>query len=134
MRLLSFLTDTEHALVAEAGMAGGGTWEVSRMVNYTQGLARMTLTERTGTNRPEVKGQILLQSFTLADGSICLKANLNWQGSNQSSVMAVYSKPRTNWRAEAGMVASAWLSGPPEIVSLGQGAHSEELAPLAASA
>jgi hypothetical protein len=134
MRLLSFLTDTEQALVAEAGMVGGGTWEASRMVNYNQGLARMTLTERTGSNQPEIKGQILVQSFTLADGSLCLKANLTWQGSDQSSVMSVYSKPRTNWRAEAGMVASAWLSGPPEGISLGQGQHSEELAPLAASA
>lgn len=134
MRLLSFLTDTEHALVAEAGMAGGGTWEVSRMVNYNQGLARMTLTERNGSNRAELKGHILVQSFTLADGSICLKANLTWQGSDQSNVIAVYSKPRTNWRAEAGMVASAWLSGPPEVVSIGQNEHREELMPLAVSA
>lgn len=131
MRLLSFLTDTEHALVAEAGMAGGGTWEVSRMVNYNQGLARMTLTERTGDGQPELKGHILLQSFTLADGSICLKANLAWQGSTEANVISVYSKPRTNWRAEAGMVASAWLSGPPAGVTAGT---SEELEPLAASA
>ncbi len=134
MRLLSFLSDTEHALVAEAGMAGGGTWEVSRMVNYQQGLARMMLTERNEAGRSELKGHILLQSFTLADGSICLKANLNWVGSEQNNVIAVYSKPRTNWRAEAGMVASAWLSGPPAVVSIGQSEHSEELAPLAVSA
>ncbi len=134
MRLLSFLTDTEHALVAEAGMAGGGTWEVSRMVNYNQGLARMTLSERNGAGQPELKGHILLQSFTLADGSICLKANLNWLGSAEHSVISVYSKPRTNWRAEAGMVASAWLSGPPAVVSIGQGEQHEELAPLAVSA
>ncbi len=132
MRLLSFLTDTEHALVAEAGMVGGGIWEVTRMVNYNQGLARMTLTERVDGGKPEVKGNILLQNFTLADGSLCLKANLHWKDTAESIVLSVYSKPRTNWRAEAGMVASAWLSGLSE--SAGSLDQAERDTQMAASA
>lgn len=129
MRILSFLSDIEHALVAEASMAGLGSFEIFRMVNYHQGLGRMSLSERTAEGALEPKGDILLQSFSLADGSLCLKANLHWAGSEARTVMSVYSKPRMNWKAEAGMVASAWLSGPPAVALT-----SESTAPLAKSA
>lgn len=109
MRLLSFLTDIEQAL---GSTAGNGTWDVSRMVNYHQGLARMVLAEHSASGQLRPRGSVFLQSFTLADGSFCLKATLGWHGSDEAPVISIYGKPRLDWRAEAQSIASAWLSGP----------------------
>ena len=64
---------------------------------------------------------ILLQSYLLADGSQCLKANLHWAGSAETQVIAVYAKPLVNWRTEAASIATAWISGPPTASSAGEG-------------
>lgn len=111
-RLLSFLSDIEKALLAELGMLEGPPWETGRAVSYHQGLARLTLGQRTARGL-EGRGLILLQSYLLADGSQCLKANLNWAGSAETQVIAVYAKPQVNWRTEAASIATAWVSGPP---------------------
>lgn len=118
MRLLSFLSDIEHALVAESPMVDGGAWETNRMVNFNHGLARLTLTARPGNDLPNTGGTIFLQAFVLADGSLCLKANLNWKGSDAFPVMAVYSTPNLNWKLEASKIASAWLEGPPAMATI----------------
>jgi hypothetical protein len=81
MRLLSFLSDIERALVAESPAGSGSAWEANRMVNFHYGLARLTLTARTGSEGHCAGGTIFLQAFTLADGSVCLRASLNWKGS-----------------------------------------------------
>ena len=112
MRLLSFLTDIEKSLVAESPAVDGGAWETTRMINFHQGLARLTLTARPGAELPVEGGTIFLQSFALADGSLCLKASLNWKGSDAFSVIAVYSTPALNWKLEASRIASVWLEGP----------------------
>ena len=107
MRLLSFLSDIERAVIAESPAVDGGAWETSRMVNFHHGLARLTLTARPGVETAAVGGSIFLQAFVLADGSLCLKASLNWKGSEAFPVLAVYSTPNLNWKIEASRIASA---------------------------
>jgi hypothetical protein len=136
MRLLSFLTDIERALIAESPVVEGGAWVSTRMVNFHHGLARLTLQPRS-SEVPFPGGTIFLQSFTLADGSLCLKASLNWKGSDAFPVMAVYSTPTLNWKLEASRIASAWLEGPPAMATVTTTSHDSahaELAPLAAMA
>jgi hypothetical protein len=112
-RLLSFLSDIEQCVRAESAANGGPAWEISRIVNYNHGLARMTLTAPTGTEGVAQRGTIFLQSFLLADNTLCLKASLNWQGSEVFPVIPVYSKPKLDWKIKAARIASAWLAGPP---------------------
>jgi hypothetical protein len=57
-------------------------------------------------------GTVLLQSFLLADGSVCVKATLSWEGSAVQPVMSVYAKPGLDWAAEASRVAAVWFAGP----------------------
>ncbi|MDB6093968.1 MAG: hypothetical protein JWM32_1530 [Verrucomicrobia bacterium] len=113
-RLLSFLHSIEQALLANPAARTGGTWETQRIVNYKQGLARMTLTPIAAAT-DAFGGTIFLQSFVLADGSICLKANLGWDGSEAAAQVAVYSKPEVDWLAEARQIAQVWLAGPPAV-------------------
>ena len=130
MRLFSFLTDVEKALAAESPALDGGAWNSQRMVNFQHNLARLTLTPRAGNDFPG--GTIFLQGFTLADGTTCLKASLNWQGSESFPVLAVYSTPKQNWKLQASRLASTWLEGPVEVVTSATGRN--EFHPLAAIA
>ncbi len=118
MRLLSFLSEIEHALIAESPVIDGGAWESIRMINFHHGLARLTLRPRPGAEDLSPGGTIFLQAFVLADGSLCLKASLNWKGSDALPVLSVYSTPATNWKLEASRIASAWLSGPPASATI----------------
>lgn len=118
MRLLSFLSDIEKALLAESPAIDGGAWETNRMVNFHHGLARLTLAARPGNEHPTSAGTIFLQAFVLADGSLCLKASLNWKGSDAFPVIAVYSTPSLNWKLEASRIAMAWLEGPPALATV----------------
>ena len=136
MRLLSFLTDIEKAIVAESPMIDGGAWETNRMVNFHHGLARLTIAPRASADElPHSGGTIFLQAFALADGSLCLKASLNWKGSDAFPVMAVYTTPTLNWKLEASRIASAWLEGPPAGANTANVASEmENFAPLSAVA
>jgi hypothetical protein len=116
MRLLSFLNDIERALLAESPVVDGGAWETSRIVNFHHGLARLTLAPRPAADLPFSPGTIFLQAFSLADGSQCVKANLNWKDSEALPIISVYSTPSTNWKLEASRIASTWLEGPPAAV------------------
>lgn len=111
MRLLSFLSDIERALVAAGPSVDDGAWETQRMVSFHHGLARLTLTPRPGVDAPG--GGIFLQTFSLADGTLCLKASLNWKGSDALQVIPVYSTPTLSWNLEASRIAQCWLQGPP---------------------
>ncbi len=113
MRLLSFLSDIERAIVAESPVVDGGAWESSRMVNFEQGLARLTLTPRSPADLPLPGGAIFLQAFALADGSLCLKATLSWNDSQVTTSLAVYSTPSLKWKVEASRIATTFLDGPP---------------------
>ena len=81
------------------------------MVNFQRGLARLSLTP-SKSDRSARSGSILLQAFTLADGSLCLKASLSWDSSDAVTVIAVYSTPTLNWRNEAARIANDWFNGP----------------------
>lgn len=120
MRLLSFLSDVERALIAESPAIDGGAWETSRMVNFHHGLARLTLKPRPGAEVISAGGAIFVQAFVLADGSLCLKASLSWKGSDAFPVHAVYSRPNLNWKLEASRIASVWLEGPPAAATVTQ--------------
>ena len=130
MRLLSFLSEIERVLTKETSSAGATAWETARMVNFQHGLARLTLTPRSRTDRSSQDGTIFLQAFMLADGSLCLKASLGWNCSDAAPVIAVYSTPTLNWRHEAAGIAAAWLKGPPAHSAFSSGT----IAPFAAAA
>lgn len=135
MRLLSFLSDIERALIAESPAIDGGAWSTNRMVNFHHGLARLTLTPRSAAEGILPGGSIFLQAFVLADGSLCLKASLNWKGSDAFPVIAVYSTPTLNWKLEASRIAAAWLEGPPaHSVSTSTQTSAHDLQPLTAIA
>lgn len=109
-RLLSFLSDLENALAADDPAPLDGSWETSRTVNYHLGLARLNLNVRTSTGLIP-RGQVLLQSYHLADGTSCLKAALSWHGTENGLTRAIYSKVDTNWKSEARKVAAEWMAG-----------------------
>jgi hypothetical protein len=113
-RLLSLLASIEKALLAETPAPAGGSWDNSRMVNYQSGLARLTLASRSDAGSPRPVGTIFLQSFDLADGSFCLKANICWtDGPGISEVVhAIYEKPGMDWDQEARQIAAKWIAGP----------------------
>ncbi len=110
-RLLSLLTEIERALVASEPAPDGGTWDTLRLINFAQGLARLTISVKSAAHVTSAQGSILLQSFTLADGSECLKANLGWQGVEESATYAVYAQAHTDWPSEASQIAAKWLGG-----------------------
>ena len=128
-RLLSFLNDIEQALLKESAAHGGHFWATNRMVNYHHGLGRMTLSPAAGSDSSQLRGSIFVQSFELADGSVCAKASLNWHGSDAFPVIAVYAKPEVDWQAEAARIATTWLAGPPAATVT---TAPRELAPLVA--
>jgi hypothetical protein len=131
MRLLSFLTEIERALAAASLGGARGAWDTSRMLNFHYGMGRLTLRPRANPDHAAISGNIFVQTFSLADGSPCLKASLGWDGSEALPVIAIYSTPTLNWRQEAVRIANAWLKGPPEYAAA---RPQTNLAPLVASA
>ncbi|HEY1763995.1 MAG TPA: hypothetical protein VGF85_03665 [Opitutaceae bacterium] len=112
-RLLAFLAETERSIRAgKSEPREGATWEILRSVNYRLGLARLALAARDPSGIVTPIGAVLLQSFKLADGNVCLRANLAWQEAGQETSLTIYAKPDLQWQAEAERVASAWLTGP----------------------
>ena len=129
MRLLSFLTDIERAIRVEANADEGAIWDSTRIVNFKAGLARLTLTSREADSGFPAGG-LLIQHFDLANGSFCIKASLNWQGCEGSSIISVYETPTLNWKLEASRIATAWIAGPASITGI-EGAtavHEERVA------
>lgn len=113
-RLLSFLSDFENALLADDPAPGdGGSWQSARAVNYHLGLARLTLKVALPSGQIEARGTVLIQSYSLADGTLCLKASLSWEGRDQAVQRSIYSKPGVDWKREARKVAAEWMAGPP---------------------
>ena len=133
-RLLSFLTAIEAALPQESAAKSGPAWTCQRMVNFKDGLARMTLLPPEGAGPAVHGGSIFLQSFLLADGSVCLKANLGWDGSAGHTLIAVYATPQLDWPAEARKVAAAWLAGPPAAATVAAMPTPKEIPPSIAVA
>jgi hypothetical protein len=114
-RLLAFLHETERSIRAgKPEPAPSATWETTRSVNYALGLAKLTLAAKTGTGPATPQGSVLLQSFKLADSTVCLKATLSWGGAEMDVTHPIFSKPTLNWEAEASRLADAWICGPAE--------------------
>src|SRR5688572_5393025 len=90
-RLLSFLADFERALLADDPSPDDGTWQTSRTVNYQNGLARLQLNVNLPDRSVKPRGSVLVQGYRLADGTACLKAHLNWAGSDSSMIQSVFS-------------------------------------------
>jgi hypothetical protein len=136
MRLLSFISEIERALLAESPVVEGGAWESTRMVNFHSNLARLSLVARPAAELPVTGGEIFLQGFALADGSLCLKATLNWRQRDAQTVIPVYDVPGLNWKLAASRIASAFLEGPPAaaITTLPSAAEDARLEPLIAIA
>lgn len=110
-RLLTLLTRIERAVIANDPSPEGGTWETQRLVNFHQGLARLTLSIHSASGVTSAQGLVLLQDFTLADGTQCVKASMSWEGIEKNSVYSIYSKPSLNWDGEAAQIGSQWLDG-----------------------
>ena len=117
-RLLAFLADTQRLICADRPQPRPeASWEVSRSVNYVQGLARLSLGAKDKLGKVTPLGSVLVQSFKLADGTPCLKAHLAWPDSDASISHPIFSKPHLEWANEAAQLAAAWLSGPPAKAS-----------------
>lgn len=110
-RLLTLLTQIERAVIANDPSPEGGTWDTMRLVNFHQGLARLTFSIRMETGAITSQGVVLLQDFTLADGTQCVKANLSWEGVEKSALYSIYSKPLLDWNREAAQIGAQWLDG-----------------------
>lgn len=117
-RLLSFLSDFERAIQADDPSPDDGAWQASRAVNYRSGLARLQLCVRLPDNGLKQRGTVLVQSYKLADGSACLKAQLAWAGSDMTAQHSIFAKPGCDWKTEARRLAAKWMVGPPAIVSI----------------
>src|SRR5882757_6104534 len=110
-RLLTLLTRIERAVIANDPSPEGGNWETLRLVNFHQGLARLTLSIHAANGATSCQGLVLLQDFTLADGTQCVKASMSWEGIEKNSVYSIYSKPSLDWNREAAQIGSQWLDG-----------------------
>jgi len=114
MRLLSFLSEIENALSSGTVNPGESKWTAARMVNFHQKLARLTLKPTSSSDNELPSGEIFVQTFSLANDAVCLKASLNWDHSVASPVISVYSNSLTNWQQEASQIAAKWREGAPK--------------------
>src|SRR5882757_2435654 len=107
-RLLSFLGDVEQALLRKSASAtSSSSWQVSCMVNYHHGLARMTLTPGSEANETQARGAIFLQTAVLTDGSSSVKASFNWHGSDAFPVITLAARTPFDWKSGAVRIARA---------------------------
>jgi hypothetical protein len=100
-RLLSLLTLIENVMKNEGAPGLGDV--VERAVNFHKGLARMGFPG---------KGTVALQSYTLADGQICVKAVLSWSGCSETATTSIYPHDSFDWFAAAQKIAQIWIAGP----------------------
>ena len=100
-RLLSLLTLIENVMSNEPALVLTGP--VERSVNFHKGLARMGLGD---------KGAVALQSYTLADGQICVKVVLSWAGTAETATSSIYPQENFDWYGAAQKIAQLWLTGP----------------------
>ena len=117
-RLLSFLSDFERALQADDPSPDDGAWQTTRAVNYRCGLARLQLNVVQAGQAPQPRGTVLLQSYKLADGTPCLKAQLAWAGAEPTALHSIFAKPGCDWKSEARRLAAKWMAGPPAVIPL----------------
>jgi hypothetical protein len=127
IRLLSFLSDFQNAILADNPAMDDAHWDMQRTVNYQLGLARLKLSLGIPGQPPQQAGEIMLQGFSLADGVSCVKAVLRWSNSSMKVNRAVYERADTDWKREARKMAADWNAGAPAEVAV---LESEPLKPL----
>lgn len=81
-----------------------------RMVSFHRGIGRLSFVDGSG--------EVLVQSFTLADGQLCMKLQLRWAGSEHVSTHSLYPQGNFQWDEAVGVVADAWMEGPPAIAPI----------------
>jgi hypothetical protein len=133
-RLLSFLSDFERSLQADDPSPDEGNWQTSRAVNYRSGLARLQLNVRMPDQNVRPRGSVVLQSYHLADGAACLKAQLTWTGTEPTVVHSIFAKPGCDWKTEARRLAAKWMAGPPVVESVAPAEETEVIVREAAVA
>jgi hypothetical protein len=102
-RLLSLLAQIEDAMRLNESPAVERPPE--RFVSYFKGIARATFCDGTGS--------VCLHSFTLADGQVCVKAELVWNKPKATATCAIYpNKENFDWQRAAERIAETWLAGP----------------------
>ena len=87
-RLLSFLNDIELSLRSGDAPVPEEGLETARSVNYHSGLARLAVSAKTDAKVRQTLGAVLLQTFSLADGSLCLKVFMSWTGTRSEVIHA----------------------------------------------
>ena len=102
-RLLFLLSLIENVFVLNGSPAVQA--RTQRTVNFHKGLARIVFGDGSGS--------ILIQSFVLADGQICIKAALGWAGSDATGTHALYPSDDYDWHAAAQKIAQQWEAGIP---------------------
>ncbi len=103
--MLSLLGSIEYAMKLNESPAVERPPE--RFVSYFKGIARASFCDGSGS--------ICLHSFTLADGQICVKAELAWTKPKVVSTCAIYpNKDNFDWQRAAEKIAETWLAGPDE--------------------
>lgn len=111
-RLLSLLTSVERCLIDQGAQVLAKP--AQRSVNYHKGLARLAFADG---------GAVSLQSFTLADGQICVKAALTWPQSDATVIHAIYPHDHGHdWEASADAIATVWMAGPASMIPTVAGA------------
>ena len=115
-RLLSLLTDIEKAIRCSMPEEDAAVLETSRIISYHSGLARLTLKARSFAGL-DPRGQMELQHFHLADGTLCVKVFLGWAGNPARREVDLFTLPGVKWDPEVQRIAEAWLDGPPLQVS-----------------
>jgi hypothetical protein len=113
-RLLSLLSDIENAIRCSMPEEDAAVLVTSRIVSYNSGLARLALRNRTMGGFTQ-RGQMELQHFHLADGTVCVKVFLSWAGSPVRREVDLFTIPGVKWDPEVQRIAEAWLDGPPPI-------------------
>ncbi|HEY9155896.1 MAG TPA: hypothetical protein VIM69_12240 [Opitutaceae bacterium] len=120
-RLLSLLGQIEYAMKLNESPAVERPPE--RFVSYFKGIARASFCDGSGS--------ICLHSFTLADGQVCVKAELNWTKPKASTTCAIYpNKENFDWQRASERIAETFLAGP-DAEALAAAAREGEALPAA---
>ena len=95
-RLLSLLASIEDALgdIAPVG-------RVTRSADYGKGVARMTFADGTGS--------IVLKSFVLTEGQLCVRVELRRAGASAPGATAIYPQSARDWAAATVRIAETWF-------------------------
>jgi hypothetical protein len=102
-RLLSIITLLEGALRDREAPAM--TQTPTRLISFHRGIGRLVFADKSG--------EIAIQTFSLADGQMCIKLQIRWTGTPATVTHALYPQGNFQWDERIGSVADSWCEGPP---------------------